>query len=116
MRFREIRPFSGAAEDVVRYLSREVYAAFKDLFHGLRKLTFADNFEAFEWEGDIAAGGVATIKNQLGGVPSRWFTVWNSAGVGIGNAAGADYEWRPDLVYLQNYGATAARVKVIFMR
>lgn len=94
---------------------REVSDALRDLFTGIYKLSFADNFESFEQSNvTITAGATKTFSNPLGTIPTRYIIVRNSAGMPISDNSFAG--WNSQTVSLKNVGASSTIISVIFLR
>ena len=118
MRFSDIKRFAGAIpEDAVTYLNQVLGGGLRDLYIGLSKLEFKENFETFIWEGDIAASGTSSITNVLGRVPSYRLiarAIPLTAGtVIIDDSTSA---WTESVVYLRNSGTANARIKAVFFK
>jgi hypothetical protein len=94
---------------------REVSDALRDLFTGIYKLTFADNFESFEVTNiTIAAGETKTFANPLGVIPTKYLIARNSAGMPIGDNGLVN--WTATTVTLKNSGASSTIITAIFLR
>ncbi len=73
MRFREVKRFIGSTfEQTQHWLVTELNSVLRELYIGLRALTFNENFLCFEWEGEILAGEEVRIIHTLGATPSRF--------------------------------------------
>jgi hypothetical protein len=94
---------------------REVSDSLRDLFTGIYKLNFSDNFESFEQINvTIAAGTTKTFNNPLGTIPTKYIIVRNSAGMAISDEGFAG--WNSQTVSLKNVGASSTIISVIFLR
>lgn len=115
MKFFDAPKFMGTIDDVPRYLKEKLGAGLRDLYAGLRSLSFADNFRSFTWTGDISAGSTVTITNGLTAIPSSRIVV-RAIPLAAGTVIIDDSltPWSPDFVYLKNAGSAAVRVTVIF--
>lgn len=85
----------------------------KELITGLKRLTFADNMETFEFSGTIAANTEKKIRNPLTSIPS--YVIIN----GVGNAlvTKGNTNWSTDFVYIKNHDASnSSTVKAIFFK
>lgn len=86
---------------------------FVGLAAGLRRLTFADNFESFEVTVTIANGDEVAIPNQLKRLPTRYLIVNQ---VNSGEVVRGTADWSNDFVYLRNnYGSGSTTVTVVFL-
>jgi hypothetical protein len=112
MRFRGIKQLIGGN---VSTSWRELSDALRDLFTGLLKLNFTDNFESFEIIGEtFTAGQTRTFSNNLNFIPTKWFVVRNSTGMPISDNGFAG--WTSQTVSLKNTGASSTIISVIFLR
>lgn len=114
MKFKGIRKFGGnSLAEVVKYLAVDISIALKDLFSGLGRLSFADNFQSFETTVTIAAGTEKAIPNYLGTQALKRIIVRQT-----GNAliTDGDTAWTDNFVYLKNNGSNSVTATVIFMR
>lgn len=94
---------------------REISDALRDLFTGIYKLNFTDNFESFEVSGiTIAAGETKTFQNKLLTIPTRYLIVRNSKGMAISDEGFTG--WNAQTVTLKNVGASSTIISAIFLR
>ena len=91
----------------------EIQQALQDLFVGLLRLNFEENFKSFMWTGTIAATTEVAIGNPMDKIPTKYLVVRNSSGMAIGDGP---TPWTASVVYLKNYGASSATITVVFMR
>lgn len=91
----------------------EIQLALQDLFVGINRLNFEDNFDSFTWTGPVEAGTEVTIPNKLSSIPTKYLVVRNNFGEPIGDGI---KPWTSDFVYLKNYGGGNATITVVFMR
>lgn len=97
------------------YLDREnPRSAFTQLEAGLKELSFYDNFSGFFWEGIIAAGAEARIRNLIGPSLPRGYVVTRAQGVN--NVLDGPTDWTTDYVFLKNGGGVSATLTVFFFR
>ena len=84
----------------------------RELFNGLTKLNFADNFQSFQAEVTIAATSELAVRNELNAVPSGKIIVKadNNAVVD------GDTDNDENFVYLKNPSGTSAKVTVIWFK
>lgn len=118
MKFFQIKKFLGSTvEDAVSYLKNELPEGARELFIGLQKLNFVDNFNGFIYEGDINAAQTVTITNPLGQIPIHR-VVLRARPLAAGTVILDDSltAWTPELVYLRNAGAANGHFVVYFIR
>lgn len=108
-RFREFR--SGSME---AYLGRDLAYNLRELFTGLRRLTFTDNFDAFIVDVTIASGAEVTLANELTDIPRGKIVIRDYGNAGF--IADGDTEWTRAQLSLKNIGATETRAQVLFFR
>ena len=111
MKFRDIRQY--VTGDLPGWVMGEINASFRDLFIGLRRLSFEDNFESFEYSGAIAATTEISVPNRLTFIPSRYIVVDSTGGAIVGRGPTS---WTSDRLFIKNYSATATVAKIVFMR
>ena len=118
MKVFDIRPFIGESlSDVVRYLTETLATGLRDLYTSLRKLSFADNFATFTWEGDVAAGATVTISNAFGSIPrDRIITRCVPLAAGTVIIDDTQTRWTNDHLKLRNTGTAGARLRVVFFQ
>ncbi len=110
MKFRGLKPIVSETN-----AWREISEAIRDLFQGLGKLSFGDNFECIEFENiRISAGSRYSFPNRLKFIPTRWIITGNSAGMGISDEGKAN--WNNQEVSLKNIGSSETIISVVFMR
>lgn len=112
MKFKAFPTFTKAA-DVAQYLSVQLASTFKDLYFGLQKLTFADNFESFEVEVTFQGNEEVPINNPRDYIPTRWLVVDRDAAGGIIRGSQG---WTANTVYLKNAGPNTVTATIIFLR
>jgi hypothetical protein len=103
--------------DVVHYLGVEMTLNLKELVIGLRKLTFADNFESFQATVTIPAVTEMAIRNAIrgGDVPTKRIIVRGDTF--SGSVVDGDTAWSKDFVYLKNTHATQpSTVTAVFLK
>jgi len=114
MKFRGYRQFRG--QDIsylFRYLTEEFNACLKDLFSGLRRINFVDNFEQFEATVTMASGETVNIKNSLGYPVTKRIIVRQTGNGLVTDGTGV---WNTDSVSLKNHGPDEVTVTVLFLR
>lgn len=110
MRFRGFRELVGS--DVKSFIQKDLASCFKDLFTGLKRLNFEDNFESFTADVNIQAGETVTIENKLSSPVSKFLTVRQK-----GNGLLTDGDvWTSERVSVKNNGAVTVSATIIFMR
>ena len=76
MKFKAIKRFADeTTEKAISWITTELNACLRELFIGLSKLTFEDNFLSYEWEGSIIAGAEQAITHNLRVTPTRFLVV-----------------------------------------
>lgn len=116
MKFSDIRAFTGKSlDEVVSYLLERLNQGLRDLFTGLRKLDFENNFSTFVWEGDIAAAATVTVPNAFKTIPKGRIVVRAQA-IAAGTAILDDSAtaWTESALKLRNVGTANGRFRVIF--
>jgi hypothetical protein len=110
MKFRGLKPIVSETN-----AWREISESIRDLFQGLVRLSFEDNFECMEFTSiSISSGATYTFPNRLKFIPTRWIITGNSAGMGISDEG--KNGWTDQQVKLKNIGASDTIISVIFMR
>lgn len=114
--FKEFRQLvQPTIESIGYYLTVDLTTSMRELANGLTKLNFRDNFESFEVEVEIVAGGEVEIRNELqGAIPSERLIVRGNEG--SKDIVDGDTEWNLNFVYLKNVGAATAQAKIIFFK
>jgi hypothetical protein len=113
--FRELRVFRQSRlelQDIVDYLSTSMAKNLRELFTGLTKLSFADNFESFTATTTIAAGTEVPIRNELNAVPTGKIIVKADNNAVVDGDADND----ENFVYLKNPSGSSAEVTVIWFK
>jgi len=111
MKFRDIRQY--VTGDLTGWVMGELNAGFRDLFIGLRRLSFEDNFESFEYTGSIAATTEISVPNKFSFIPSRYLVGDTTGGAVVGRGPTA---WTSSQLFIKNYSATATVARIVFMR
>lgn len=111
MKLKALKSYVGG--DVEGYLRTDLASAFREIMLVARRISFADNFEAFESSGVIAAGEELGFRNELNFIPSRRLVLRQSGG---GAIIDGDTPWNINNLYLKNTGTDDATVTVVFMR
>jgi len=76
MKFKAIKRFADDTTDkAISWITTELNACLRELFIGLGKLTFEDNFLSYEWSGSIVAGAEQQITHNLRVTPTRFLVV-----------------------------------------
>jgi hypothetical protein len=121
MRFQNFKEFREVLnlqtlDRVITYLTTDLARTLRDLSSGLQKLSFADNFEAFQVTVTIPPSVEQPIRNQFrgGNIPvSRLVLRADTGGRDIVDGTTA---WNENFVYLKNIGATTGTVTVVFFK
>jgi hypothetical protein len=104
MRFREFKRFIGkTTEETAHWLTTELNSVMRELYIGLRKLNFKENFQCFEWEGEILPGEEVAIYHSLGRTPTSFIT---TRPVGTGLIIIGDTEPSPTVFYVKNIASS----------
>ena len=92
----------------------------RDLSVGLSRLTLAENFESFDWQGEIAAGEEVTIDNRILGnsgmriIPSEMIVTYLS---GPPTIRRGDTEWSDSTLTLKNVASESSVSAIVrFLR
>lgn len=114
MKFLNFKLFrSGSSlEDVLQYLSLDLASGLRDIYTGLTKLSFADNFQSFRADMSFTGAQEVTIRHNLGATPSSRIIVRATAS----DIVDGDSPWDENYVYMKKTGAGAATATVIFLR
>jgi carbon monoxide dehydrogenase subunit G len=114
MKFRGFRTFVGRGiNDVLRFLNNELHTTLKDLFAGLERLTFEDNFNSFTVQVKIKSGEEITIDNKLQVAPTKRIIVRQD---GLGIITDGRKPWNNEQVSLRNHGPNDTTVTLVFLR
>lgn len=111
MKFPKFREFRNQ-DTVEKYLSVDLSYTFKELFTGLLKLNFGDNFDCFVVTATVPASGEVAIRNELGKVPIGKIIIRDG---GSNQIVDGDTEWNQNFVYLKNLSATQRTVTAVFL-
>jgi hypothetical protein len=111
VKFLRTRGFSGQSLlTVTKYLQVDLGKGLADLYEGLRRLTFTDNFDSFEWTVEaVAAGATVTIPNRLETPAIEWWPVRIMGENQLVETAGSITK---DTITLTNAGSTAITAKI----
>lgn len=116
MKFLSFKKFESAGntlERVLNFLKVDLEQNLTDLFTGLKRLNFTDNFESFEATVIIPPGQEVGIENKLrGGIPTGRLILRSN----VAEIMDGDTLWSKQYVYLKNTGASEATVTVVFMK
>lgn len=113
--FKEFREVLAEASEktVTNYLQYDLAKALRDLASGLRRLTFAENFESFEVTTTIAGSTEVRIRNELRTkIPTGKLII--RGGTNSHLVTDGDEEWDFNYVTLKNSHASALTVTVVF--
>ena len=114
MNFRGFRIYRGTnTKDATKFLQGDLASTLKDLFSGLTKLNFLDNFQSFEVVVKLQVGVQAPISNKLGSaVPTKFIVVRNSTTSVIVQGD----VWNSERVSVINRGPLDTTATIVFMR
>lgn len=94
-----------------KYLGVDLVYTLRDLFTGLNKLSFNDNFQSFQVSVTVTASSELAIRNELGVIPTGKIVVRDG---GSSDIVDGDTAWTADWVYVKNLSGTDKTVTVIF--
>lgn len=90
---------------------QKVDQVFASLFQGLKFLKFTENFQTFEWEGDIEPDTEVIIKHRMGVIPSGYLILRRKGGI----VEDGDTAWDRETVSLRNEsGSSTSTLYVVF--
>ena len=84
----------------------------KGLSTGLRKLSFADNFDSYEKDLTIPATSTVTTRNNFTFIPSRYIILSQEGGGVITKGT----TWDANYISFANAGSSDSIVKIVIMR
>lgn len=112
MKFRDFKRFDGSTlEAALSWLKNELNSVMRELFIGLNKLRFQDNFGSFEWAGILEATQELQIPHPFKETPTGYI-IYKQVGNGVIDAGITG--WTNQFVYLRNHGLVDVEVTVIF--
>ena len=114
MKFLNFKLFrtGSSLEDVLQYLSVDLSNGLRDIYTGLTKLSFSDNFQSFRADISFTGAQEVTIRHNLGAIPSSRIIVRASAS----DIVDGDTPWNENNVYMKKTGTGAATATVLFLR
>lgn len=116
MKFKD-PPKLSFSSGVLQYLQTSLWAWFKDVVVGLRRLTFVDNFQSFQvTDLFIVSGTEAKIPNGFQGIVPNAIPTQRIIVRQLGNSVVTDgpTPWDANFVYLSNAGPVNVMITVIF--
>ena len=114
MKFRGHRIFKGKdLAGIANYIQGDLSSLFKDLFVGLTKLNFSDNFDSFETTVKLEVGTEVKISNTLGKATPSKFIVTRNEKTSIITQGTA---WNSQSVSVINKGPVDTKATIVFMR
>ena len=115
MKFSKLREFRqdgvSLIADVRNYLMVDLVFSLRELYNGLTKLSFDDNFNSFTVSVTVPATSELPIRNQLDRIPTGKIILRDGASNAVVDGATA---WTRDFVYIQNTSGSAVDVTVVF--
>lgn len=115
MKLLAVRAFAGrTADQMLKYLSGDLARTLKDLSLGLRRLTFAENFQTFSHTFTVGDHDTVQIPNRLGAVDLEWVVVDISGDSRL--VRDATTPWTAESIYLYNTGLVSVTATVRFFR
>lgn len=114
MKFLNFKLFrsGNSLDDVLQYLTVDLASGLRDIYTGLTKLSFSDNFQSFRAEISFTGAQEVAIRHNLGAVPSSRIIVRSTAS----DIVDGDTAWNENNVYMKKTGAGAATATVLFLR
>ena len=114
MKFLNFKLFrtGSSLDDVIQYLSVDLSNGLRDIYTGLTKLSFNDNFQSFRADISFTGAQEVTIRHNLGATPSSRIIVRSTAS----DIVDGDTAWNENYVYMKKTGAGAATATVLFLR
>lgn len=106
----KVVPFDVSAHMKPDEFQRAVAKAFTDLQGMLIALSPTENFRRFTWTGSIPATTEQRIPHPLKRIPAGYIVARHRGG----NLQDGPTDWTPELVYLENSGASTLTATVIF--
>ena len=113
MRFRGFRKFVGRESNIVKFLTGELHTCLKDLFSGLERLSFEDNFQSFEASVKLQSGEEGRVNNPLPVAPSKMIVTRLKGNGVVGEGTGA---WNNSQVTVLNHGPSTVTATILFLR
>lgn len=114
MRFRGFRQFTGRdISSVIKFLSGGFHSCMKDLFAGLERLSFEDNFDSFTTSVKLKSGEEGRVGNQLKVAPSKMIVVRLK---GHGVISEGSTAWNNSEVSVLNNGPDTVTATILFLR
>lgn len=112
MRFRDFKRFAGKTlEQLISWVEDELNSVMRELFIGLSKLRFQENFRSFEVTVTLVATEERQISHPFKEVPTGYI-IYKQVGNGVIDAGAT--AWTNEVVYLRNHGAVEVTVTAIF--
>jgi hypothetical protein len=114
MKFTGLKLFrSGSTiEAVIQYLSVELANGLRDLYTGLSRLNFDDNFQGFTAELSFSGANELRIRHNLGVVPTKRIILRATAS----DIVDGTTPWDDKYVFMRKTGSGAATATVVFLR
>lgn len=112
-KFREFRLQIASLDSVIKYLSVDLVFSLRELYTGLSRLSFADNFQSFQVTLIIPASSEIPIRNRLPEVPSGKIILKDG---GSSSVVDGDTPWDLNFVYLKNTSGSEVTVSVVFFK
>ena len=117
-KFREFRisnyEIERTVEQMRKYLAVDLLFSLRELFTGLSRLKFEENFDAFKTTVTVPSGGADfAIRNELSEAPTGKIILRDG---GASTVVDGDTTWTSDYVYLKNTGGSDVTVTVVFFK
>ena len=113
MRFRDFKRFGGKTlEDITSWINDELNSVMREVFIGLNRLRFQENFDSFEVEVTLLPTEERQISHPFREMPTGYI-IYKQVGNGVIDAGVTP--WTNQVVYLRNNSASEnVTVKAIF--
>lgn len=113
MKFRDFKRFSSGKtlESILSWIEDELNSVMRELFIGLNKLRFQENFKSFEVTVTLNATEERQISHPFKETPTGYI-IYKQRGNGVIDAGVT--EWTNQVVYLRNNGAVEVTVTAVF--
>ena len=112
-KFREFRLQVADLNSIIKYLTVDLVFSLRELYTGLSRLSFTENFEAFEVTVTVGATSELPIRNQLAETPRGKILLRDGASNSV---VDGDTAWNSNFVYLKNTSGSAVTVTAVFFK
>jgi hypothetical protein len=112
-KFREFRLQLATLENVIKYLAVDLVFSLRELYTGLSRLNFVENFESFKVTVTVPASSELAIRNQLPETPTGKIILRDG---GSNSVVDGSTAWNSNFVYLQNLSGSPVTVTAVFFK